>query len=100
MLAKKFQVPVFMTNSAHQAWARGHRDNLGELPQLARLEIFSGRKRFQVGDIEIARCTIPHDAVDPVGMTFRADGIEVGMLPTWDTCRPTFATSCAGAMCW
>jgi phosphoribosyl 1,2-cyclic phosphodiesterase len=78
-LAKKFQVPVFMTGATHQAWARSLRDDAGELPHLARLELFSAGRRFQVGDIEITPFTIPHDAVDPVGVTFRADGIKVAI---------------------
>jgi phosphoribosyl 1,2-cyclic phosphodiesterase len=79
VLARKFQVPVFMTGATHQAWSRAHRDGTGERPQLARLEIFSAGRRFQVGDIEIAPFTIPHDAADPVGLTFRVDGIKVGI---------------------
>ena len=55
------------------------RDDDGDLPQLARLEFFSAGRRFQVGDIEITPFTIPHDAADPVGLTFRADGIKVGI---------------------
>jgi phosphoribosyl 1,2-cyclic phosphodiesterase len=79
VLARKFQVPVFMTGATHQAWSRSQRDDAGELPQLARLEFFSAGRRFQVGDIEVTPFTIPHDAADPVGLTFRADGIKVGI---------------------
>ena len=38
----------------------------------------SGRA-FQIGDITVKPFTIPHDAVDPVGFTFRCDGIKVGV---------------------
>jgi len=31
-----------------------------------------------VGDIDVTPFTIPHDAVDPVGFTFRTEGIKVG----------------------
>ena len=79
VLARKFQVPVFMTGATHQAWARSLRDEAGELPQLARLEFFSAGRGFQVGDISITPFTIPHDAADPVGVTLRADGIKVGI---------------------
>ena len=79
VLAKKFQVPVFMTGATHQAWARSLRDDAGELPTAATLGDFFRRPQFQVGDIEITPFTIPHDAVDPVGLTFRADGIKVGI---------------------
>jgi phosphoribosyl 1,2-cyclic phosphodiesterase len=79
VLARKFQVPVFMTGATHQAWARSLRDEAGEVPQLARLELFSAGHSFLVGDIAVTPFTIPHDAVDPVGLTFRADGIKVGI---------------------
>ena len=32
-----------------------------------------------MGDIAVTPFTIPHDAADPVGVTFRADGIKVGI---------------------
>jgi phosphoribosyl 1,2-cyclic phosphodiesterase len=31
-------------------------------------------QRFIVGDIEVSPFSIPHDAVDPLGFTFRANG--------------------------
>jgi phosphoribosyl 1,2-cyclic phosphodiesterase len=79
VLARKFQVPVFMTGATHQVWARSLRDDTGEMPQLARLEVFSAGRRFNVGDVEITPFTIPHDAADPVGLTFRSEGIKVGI---------------------
>jgi phosphoribosyl 1,2-cyclic phosphodiesterase len=79
VLARKFHLPVFMTEATHQAWARSLRDGAGACPQLARLEIFSAGRSFQVGDIAVTPFTIPHDAADPVGLTFRAEGIKVGV---------------------
>ena len=79
VLAKKLNVPVFMTGATHQAWARMMRDESGVPPELAQLEIFSAGKSFQVGDIAVAPFTIPHDAADPVGFTFRAEGVKVGI---------------------
>ena len=32
-----------------------------------------------VGDISVTPFTIPHDAADPVGFTFRADGVKMGI---------------------
>jgi phosphoribosyl 1,2-cyclic phosphodiesterase len=77
-LATKLNVPVFITESTHQAWRRAVRDEQGELPQLPKAEQFSAGCRFRVGDIEVASFTIPHDAADPVGFTFRAEGIKIG----------------------
>jgi phosphoribosyl 1,2-cyclic phosphodiesterase len=79
-LAKKLRVPVFMTGATHHAWARAVRDAQGEKPQLEKLERFESGHRFQIGDIEMKPFTIPHDAADPVGFTFRAEGIKVGFV--------------------
>jgi phosphoribosyl 1,2-cyclic phosphodiesterase len=76
-LARKLEIPVFMTAATHQAWSRSMRDQNGEAPELARLEIFSAGHSFHIGDIQVAPFTIPHDAADPVGMTFRAEGVKV-----------------------
>lgn len=78
-LAKKLRIPVFMTGATHHAWARAMRDQNGEKPQLEKFEHFEAGHSFQVGDIAIKPFTIPHDAADPVGFTFRAEGIKVGV---------------------
>ena len=79
VLAKKLKIPVFMTGATHQTWARAMRDENGVRPTLERLEIFCAGKSFQVGDIAVTPFTIPHDAADPVGFTFRAEGVKVGV---------------------
>jgi len=78
VLAKKLQLPVFMTEATHRLWARGVRDATGE-PAEVKLELFSSGRRFQIGDIEVTPFTIPHDAADPVGFTFRAAGVKIGV---------------------
>src|ERR1700685_1138110 len=49
-LARKLNIPVFMTGATHQAWSRAVRDATGEPPEFARLEFFSSGRGFQVGD--------------------------------------------------
>jgi phosphoribosyl 1,2-cyclic phosphodiesterase len=78
-LAKKLDVPVFMTGATHQAWARSLRDDAGELPKIAKLEVFSSGRSFQIADITVTPFTIPHDAADPVGFTFRAEGVKIAI---------------------
>ena len=80
VLARKLNVPVFMTGATHHAWARGVRDVTGEFPDTQRIEFFSSGHTFQIGDIEIRPFTIPHDAADPVGFTFRAEGVKIGFV--------------------
>ena len=79
MLAKKLCIPVFMTGATHAAWARALRNENGERPQLEKLERFESGHRFQVGDIEVKPFTIPHDAADPVGFTFRVEGTKISV---------------------
>jgi phosphoribosyl 1,2-cyclic phosphodiesterase len=79
VLAKKLRIPVFMTGATHQAWSRAMRNQNGEKPQLEKFERFESGHSFQVGDIAVRPFTIPHDAADPVGFTFRAEGIKVGV---------------------
>ncbi|HTC49174.1 MAG TPA: MBL fold metallo-hydrolase [Candidatus Aquilonibacter sp.] len=78
-LAKKLRIPVFMTGATHAVWARAQRNENGERPQIERLERFQSGHRFQIGDIEVKPFTIPHDAIDPVGFTFRVEGTKVSV---------------------
>ncbi len=79
VFAKKFKVPVFMTGATHRAWARALRDESGEAAEIDKLEVFAPGHSFQVGDIAITPFTIPHDAIDPVGFTFRVEGIKLAV---------------------
>ncbi len=77
-LAAKLSTPVFMTGATHQAWSRSVRDEEGKAPELPKHEQFSAGRSFQVGDIAVTPFTIPHDAADPVGFTFRSEGVKIG----------------------
>lgn len=45
---------------------------------LPAVEIFEAGREFQIGDISVTPFTIPHDAADPVGFVFAAEGIRIG----------------------
>jgi phosphoribosyl 1,2-cyclic phosphodiesterase len=45
----------------------------------ARLEPFQAGAAFTIGDIEVQSFSIPHDAVDPVGYCFTAQGVRLGV---------------------
>jgi phosphoribosyl 1,2-cyclic phosphodiesterase len=79
VLARKLRVPVFMTAATHHAWWRYVRVKHDGKP-LDKLEMFSAGLSFQIGDVEVMPFTIPHDAADPVGFTFRAEGVKVGVV--------------------
>ena len=46
---------------------------------LPAVEYFSAGQAFSIGDIAVTPFTIPHDAADPVGFVFEAEGIRVGL---------------------
>jgi len=45
----------------------------------ARIETFQAGAEFTIGDIEVRSFSIPHDAVDPVGFCFEAEGVRIGI---------------------
>lgn len=70
-LARKHKIPVYVT------WLTAPSiDWNGADPAL---EQFQAGARFQVGDIEVTSFTIPHDATDPIGFCFQAEGIKIGI---------------------
>jgi len=46
---------------------------------LPAVEYFRAGTEFSIGDIEITPFTIPHDAADPCGFVFEAEGIRMAM---------------------
>jgi len=80
VFAKRFAVPVYMTEATHRAWTRQYKNSNGDRVKAERVETFQSGHKFSVGDIEITPFTIPHDAADPVGFTFRAEGIKLGFV--------------------
>ena len=79
VLARKLKIPVYISAATYQEYQRGVRDTHGHRVSLDRREVFASGSAFQVGDITVMPFTIPHDAVDPVGFTFRCDGIKVAI---------------------
>jgi phosphoribosyl 1,2-cyclic phosphodiesterase len=45
----------------------------------SRLEMFQAGSEFSIGDIDVQSFSIPHDAVDPVGFAFEAQGVRIGI---------------------
>lgn len=65
------RVPVFLSRLTAPAIGWGER--------VPPIEVFGAGDRFAVGDIEISSFTIPHDAADPVGFSFTAEGIKISI---------------------
>jgi len=79
VLARRTQAPVFMTGATHDAWTRQVRD-LNGAGKLDRLEVFAAGRSFPVGDITVTPFTLPHDAADPVGFAFAAEGVKLAIV--------------------
>ncbi len=45
---------------------------------LPEVEYFQAGQPFSIGDIGVSPFTTPHDAADPVGFVFRAEGVRIG----------------------
>lgn len=45
---------------------------------LPAVRYFEAGQAFAIGDIQLSPFTIPHDAADPVGFVFRAEGVRMG----------------------
>ena len=69
---KKMRAPIYMTKLTAPAidWGDGQ----------PRLETFQAGACFQIGDIEVTSCSIPHDALDPVAFCFEAHGVRIGVV--------------------
>lgn len=80
VLARKLKVPVYVTEATYQSWRRATKDADGKPARLERLEHFHAGRSFCVGDITVSTFTTSHDAVDPCGFTFRAEGVKFGIV--------------------
>src|SRR5262249_11489125 len=70
-LARKLKFPIYISAATCAEYQRVVRDSLGQRVTIERRECFRPGESFQIGDISVLPFTIPHDAVDPVGFTFR-----------------------------
>jgi phosphoribosyl 1,2-cyclic phosphodiesterase len=46
---------------------------------LPSVQYFQAGRPFQIGDISVSPFTIPHDAADPVGFVFQAEGVRMAL---------------------
>src|SRR6202035_1173389 len=50
-----------------------------DLSWLPSVQYFQPGRPFQIGDISVSPFTIPHDAADPVGFVFQAEGVRMAV---------------------
>jgi len=77
-LSAHWRAPVFLTEPTHSELLRVLPNGAGK--KLERIEHIRAGQRFQIGEIEVTPFRIPHDAADPVGYAFRANGAKVAIV--------------------
>jgi len=77
-MQREWDCPAYLTEPTHREILKMLAENAGK--KIERVEYIRAGERFEVGDIEITPFTIPHDAADPVGYAFRANGTKVAIV--------------------
>jgi phosphoribosyl 1,2-cyclic phosphodiesterase len=82
-LARHWNCPAYLTEPTHREIVKMYAEDAGKPGRKAtieRVQYIQGGKKFQIGDIEVNPFDIPHDAKEPVGFTFRTNGIKVAIV--------------------
>ena len=76
-IARKLDIPIYVSRlTAPAVFGDGTPWTDAYNPKL---ELFAAGSGFTIGDIDVTSFTIPHDAADPVGFSFRAEGIKIAI---------------------
>jgi phosphoribosyl 1,2-cyclic phosphodiesterase len=73
-----WKAPLYVTEPTMDALQRALPDTLGK--RLRGVETIHAGQCFAVGDIEVHAFAIPHDAADPIGFTFRSEGVKLALV--------------------
>lgn len=73
----EWRTTVYLTAATHAEVVRSLSEK--QIKRFDRVEFIEPGQRFAVGDIEVSPFAIPHDAVDPLGFTFRAGGVKLAV---------------------
>jgi phosphoribosyl 1,2-cyclic phosphodiesterase len=77
-MQREWGCPAYLTEPTHREILKMLAESAGK--KLERVEYIRAGERFEIGEIEITPFTIPHDAADPVGYAFRANGTKVAIV--------------------
>jgi phosphoribosyl 1,2-cyclic phosphodiesterase len=80
VLARKLQIPVYITEATYHSWRKFTRDIEGKPVKLDRREHFEAGRSFHIDGVTVMPFTISHDAADPCGFTLQSDGIKIGIV--------------------
>ena len=78
-LARKYQLPVYMTSGTYQT------GRAGKLPDL---QLISSHQSFRINDIEIQPIPVPHDAREPCQYVFDSGIRRLGVLTDLGSITP------------
>ncbi|HXW14904.1 MAG TPA: MBL fold metallo-hydrolase [Terriglobia bacterium] len=96
VLARKLKIPVYITQDTYESWRKSTRDAEGRLAELEQREHFHAGYSFSVGDITVNSFTTSHDAADPCGFTFKAEGIKIGIVTDLGAIKPNVVYALRG----
>ena len=74
----QWRATVYLTEPTHGEIERILPEDSGK--GIDCVEYIRAGQRFTIGDIEVAAFSIPHDAADPLGFTFCANGTKVALV--------------------
>ena len=77
-LMRHWRTTVYLTEPTHGEVQRVLPE--GSCKRINRVEYIRAGQRFTIGDIEVAAFAVPHDAADPLGFTFSANGAKVSLV--------------------
>jgi phosphoribosyl 1,2-cyclic phosphodiesterase len=70
--------PLYATEPTMDALRRILPETFGK--RLNGVETIQPGQHFMIGDIDVHAFAIPHDAADPIGFTFKADGVKMALV--------------------
>ena len=76
-MAREWRCPAYLTEPTHREILKMF--PTGPFQKMERIEYIRPGERFEIGDIEINPFVIPHDAIDPIGFTFRSNGTKAAL---------------------
>ncbi len=77
-LLRQWRATAYLTYDTHRELMRILPEDSAK--KINRVEYIRAGQRFTIGDVEVAAFAVPHDAADPVGYTFRANGAKVAIV--------------------
>jgi len=73
-----WKAPLYVTEPTFAELKRALPERLEK--RLRGVETIHAGQNFTIGDIDVHAFRIPHDAVEPVGFTFRASGVKMALV--------------------